>query len=232
MGENKGLSAEEVYGALSDQIEFVDHKLDDAMVQIWIPGGSYTFENLPAPSAQTFRFAYEVTDDFTTDARFVEGAGIDYPAGTTVGVVNRGTDADPVYMYDVSTGAVLVDPAPTQGSTNAVSSGGTYDALNGKVDKNGTDRLMTAAEGTKLEGIADSAQVNVLEGVQVNGSDLPITNKKVNVDITGKADKVTNATPGHLAGLDSNGNLTDSGVKLSGISFEYRASENRLYGTW
>lgn len=29
--------------------------------------------------------------------------------------------------------------------------------------------------------------------------------------ITGKADKVSNATSGHLAGLDSNGNLTDSG---------------------
>lgn len=47
-----------------------------------------------------------------------------------------------------------------------------------------------------------------------------------------KADKVETAVAGHLAGLDSNGNLTDSGVKLLGISFEYRASENRLYGTW
>ena len=39
---------------------------------------------------------------------------------------------------------------------------------------------------------------------KANTSDIP--------DITGKADKVTNATSGHLAGLDSNGNLTDSGV--------------------
>ena len=31
-------------------------------------------------------------------------------------------------------------------------------------------------------------------------------------DISGKADKVTSATNGHLAGLDANGNLTDSGV--------------------
>lgn len=31
-------------------------------------------------------------------------------------------------------------------------------------------------------------------------------------DLSSKADKVTNATSGHLAGLDSNGNLTDSGV--------------------
>lgn len=31
------------------------------------------------------------------------------------------------------------------------------------------------------------------------------------VDISGKADKVTGATPGNFAGLDANGNLTDSG---------------------
>lgn len=108
--------------------------------------------------------------------------------------------------------ALTFDDVPMDGSNNPVKSNGIYDALNSKVDKNGTDRLMTADEGTKLTGIAAGAQVNVLEGVQVNGSDLPITNKKVNVDISGKADKVTNATAGHLAGLDSNGNLTDSGV--------------------
>lgn len=33
-------------------------------------------------------------------------------------------------------------------------------------------------------------------------------------DITGKADKVSNATNGNFAGLDSNGNLTDSGYKV------------------
>ena len=39
---------------------------------------------------------------------------------------------------------------------------------------------------------------------------------KINdVDVTAKADKVTNATNGNLAGLDANGNLTDSGKKAS-----------------
>lgn len=42
--------------------------------------------------------------------------------------------------------------------------------------------------------------------------------------ITGKADKVINATSGHLAGLDSNGNLTDSGVSPS------RIVQNKIYG--
>ena len=34
-------------------------------------------------------------------------------------------------------------------------------------------------------------------------------------NIPGKADKVTSATSGHFAGLDANGNLTDSGKKAS-----------------
>ena len=40
---------------------------------------------------------------------------------------------------------------------------------------------MTSTDHTKLTGIAAGAQVNVLEGVQLNGSDLTITNKKVNI---------------------------------------------------
>ena len=47
------------------------------------------------------------------------------------------------------------------------------------------DGAMSSADFTKLAGIASGAQVNVLEGVQVNGADLtPDANKKVNVTIT------------------------------------------------
>ena len=54
-----------------------------------------------------------------------------------------------------------------------------------------TTASFTTADETKLDGIASGAQVNVLEGVQVNGTDLPISSKKVNVDISGKVDKVS-----------------------------------------
>jgi len=40
-------------------------------------------------------------------------------------------------------------------------------------------------------------------------------NTKVNTKLGGKADKVTSATNGDFAGLDANGNLTDSGKKAS-----------------
>lgn len=53
----------------------------------------------------------------------------------------------------------------------------------------GTERLMTEAEATKLSGIQAGAQVNVLEGVQVDGTDLPINAKKVNIDLSSYAKK-------------------------------------------
>ena len=53
----------------------------------------------------------------------------------------------------------------------------------------GTERLMAEAEVTKLTGIQAGAQVNVLEGVQVDGADLPINAKKVNIDLSGYAKK-------------------------------------------
>lgn len=56
-------------------------------------------------------------------------------------------------------------------------------ALDQKVDKNGTDRLMTAAEGTKLSGIAEGAQVNVIETLKVGGVAQTVSDKAVNVPI-------------------------------------------------
>lgn len=61
----------------------------------------------------------------------------------------------------------------------------TQAALDDKVDKETGKGLSsndyTTAEKNKLAGVNAGAQVNVLEGVQVNGSDLPISGKKVNI---------------------------------------------------
>lgn len=51
------------------------------------------------------------------------------------------------------------------------------------VKKNGTDRLITAAEGTKLAGIAEGAQVNVIESIKLNGTALNIDAKAVNIPL-------------------------------------------------
>ena len=57
----------------------------------------------------------------------------------------------------------------------------TADVAEGYVAKETGKRLMTDAEGTKLEGIAAGAQVNKIESVKVGGTALEITEKAVNI---------------------------------------------------
>lgn len=63
----------------------------------------------------------------------------------------------------------------------AIQQAGLNTALEGYVAKNGTDRLMTAEEGTKLEGIETGAQANVIDTVKVGGTALTVTDKAVNI---------------------------------------------------
>lgn len=65
--------------------------------------------------------------------------------------------------------------------------------LTGKVDKVDGKGLstndFTSTEKTKLANIASNAQVNVLEGIQVNGSTVTPTNKIANIDLSTYAKK-------------------------------------------
>lgn len=56
-------------------------------------------------------------------------------------------------------------------------------AINKYVEKNGTDRLITEAEGTKLAGIAKGAQVNVIESIKVNNVAQTADGKAVNIAV-------------------------------------------------
>ena len=75
----------------------------------------------------------------------------------------------------------------------------------------------TTAEKTKLGRVEEGAQVNKIEKVKVDNVALTIdsSDKSVNINLSGKADKVANATDGHFAALDDKGNLKDSGSKAS-----------------
>ena len=68
--------------------------------------------------------------------------------------------------------------------------------VNGKVDKVDGKGLSTndytSNEKTKLSGIATGAQVNVLEGIQKNGTNVTITNKIANISVPTKTSDITN----------------------------------------
>lgn len=75
--------------------------VESAVVGALKPKGSCAFASLPQLTAANLNSIYNITDAFTTTADFVEGAGKAYPAGTNVAIINTGTDANPVYKYDV-----------------------------------------------------------------------------------------------------------------------------------
>lgn len=68
--------------------------------------------------------------------------------------------------------------------------------LSGKVDKETGKGLSsndyTSEEKTKLSGVATGAQVNVLEGIQKNGTTVTITNKIANITVPTKTSDITN----------------------------------------
>ncbi len=76
-----------------------------------------------------------------------------------------------------------------------------------------------------ISGKANKSEMSVTDGTGADAdkttiqlkSDTSATVLKTHQDISGKADKVSGAANGNLAGLDTNGNLTDSGVAKSDI---------------
>ena len=84
----------------------MEEAIESAVVGALKPKGSVTFANLPALSATNLNNMYNVSESFTTTADFVEGAGIAYPAGTNVAIINVGTDANPTYKYDAMVGTM------------------------------------------------------------------------------------------------------------------------------
>jgi hypothetical protein len=75
--------------------------VSDLDATVYQPAGSVLFANLPAASAGTLGFVYDIQDDFVTTSDFIEGAGKAYSAGTNVVVINHGTSSLPIYKYDV-----------------------------------------------------------------------------------------------------------------------------------
>lgn len=122
----------------------------DGLGAVYKPGGSIPYAQLPAaPTEAEHGYVYNISDSFTTDSRFVEGAGLRCAAGTNVAVVLNGSQ----YMYDVQ-GAMadLTDYAQIDGSYPDMSVGSAAHA--GSADSAGSAANATNADHASA---ADSA---------------------------------------------------------------------------
>lgn len=120
----------------------VNEAITAILGSVYTPGGSIAFADRPTPSASYLGYVYDITDAFTTDNTFVEGAGLSFPAGTDIVVINTGTTASPVYMWDVLGGFVDLSNYYTKSQTDskiATDIAGKEDAM-----------VITAGSGTTL----------------------------------------------------------------------------------
>lgn len=149
---------------------YVDTKMQSKMAagaanNIPVYTGTLSDTNAPTFSPRAIHSVN--TYDGDTDANKIPtmGAVMAQINSSTSTILPTGTSNQMLQHNGTSWAAVSIDTAPTADHTQPVTSGGVYTALSGKYDASNPSGY----------------QANVLEGVQVAGTDQPITNKKVNL---------------------------------------------------
>ena len=96
--DNASLTNGAGYQTASDVNRLIDAKTSS----MYKPQGSSTLANLPDPSASNEGYVWNMSEAFTTNNKFVEGAGKAYPVGTNVIVIK----VNDTYMFDVLSGFI------------------------------------------------------------------------------------------------------------------------------
>ena len=171
--------------------------------------------------------AHTGTADFTIDfpselfldqTRTTFVPNFTFSAASYPGAVNPSLDGKPVLVF-----AVKNTTDRTSGTANDTFSYSFMD-MESLVDV----YTVKAGDSTKILTINNN-EIEVHISTAANNA-ITVEPDGLHVDISGKTDKVTNATAGHLAGLDANGNLTDSGSGIA-TTEEVTAMVNEVFGT-
>ena len=126
----------------------------DELASAYTFKGSVAFANLPATLTEGMGgYVYNITDDFTTDARFVEGAGKKYSAGTDVAIVDLST-------YDAVTPVGSENPSTEGwfelvGGRYVLSADTTVDAGKTYYEYSAEFKLNIASSFVNVQGIED-----------------------------------------------------------------------------
>lgn len=163
----------------------------------------YTSDDKSGAPAFSFDFPAELFLD-QTKTKFVSEfafSATDYPDAT-----DPNLEGKPVMVLAVKG----EDDAITYSFLNMAALVDTYTAKAGDGTATVTVNGYEISVNVNVSAEADNALVKKGDGLYVP--------KAAVVDISGKADKVTGATDGNFAGLDADGNLTDSGKSAADFS--------------
>lgn len=147
-----------------------------------IPSGTITFAEIPTKDLVRGEM-YNIKDAFTSDERFADGAGIDYPAGTNIYWIDDKWDVMSPDMsnYLLKTGDTITNTTTFTDSASMedLKSGETHGVLFGKIStalKTLAEKISALADKlTTDEGNISTAQSNI----KTLQSDLATTNGNV-----------------------------------------------------
>lgn len=123
---------------------------DLGLADVYKPQGSIAFASLPAtPNESNYGYVWNITNDFTTDSRFIEGAGKKYSAGTNVGVIEQ----DSAYYYDIF--GAFVD----------LSNYATIEALNSEITRAKAAEKANATAASNAQSTANSKYTKPSSGI-------------------------------------------------------------------
>lgn len=156
---------------------------DLGVASAYIPQGSITFANLPStPSAATLSYVWDISDQFTTDSRFIEGAGQTYSAGTNVGVIEQNGN----YYYDVFGSFVdLSNYAQINGTYSGMTVGNATNATNADTADSATKATQDGSGNDIVDTYVDKASEQVITGRKIFYGDQTPLNVKYETQETG-----------------------------------------------
>lgn len=95
------------------------------------------------------------------------------------------------------------------------------------IESGNANKVFTSLEKQKLSGIASGAQVNVIESIAVNGTDLTITNKKVNIQLN-TLDALTDAQKAALNSGVTEDKITEYDVHVANKNNPHEVTKEQI----
>ena len=176
------------------ELTALDTKFSSAFRSMSVSGNTVSFftsTDASGTAAASFNFPEEI---FLDQVRKVFVQNFAWSNATYPGSTDPNLDGKPVFVLAVK-GDATTNPTLTYSFINVEYLVDTYTAADNSININGYN-------------------VNVKISAAANNA-ITLESDGLHVDISGKTDKVANATNGNFAGLDANGNLTDSGVAIA-----------------
>lgn len=207
---NSSLNAENVQDAIDEVVEALDDKIDISAKGV-ANGVAELDSTGKVPSSQLPSFVDDV----------IEVADYDHlPTTGETGKIYVTLDTNKTYRWG-GTEYVEISESLALGETSSTA----YRGDRGKAAydhsqlTSGNPHNVTKSEVGlgNVDNTSDSTKKTNFTGSIASGNTGFTTGGDVYTALSAKADKVTSATNGNLAGLDGNGNLTDSGVAASEI---------------